>query len=315
MFGLINLNKPHGLTSHQCVAKIRRLLNLKKVGHGGTLDPLATGVLPIAVGKATRLLPFLPTTKAYRARIRLGVTTTTDDLEGEVIENQPTNHLNSETITHALKQFQGEIVQTPPIYSAIKKNGQKMYELARKGINTEVPSRIVTIDHLEVKEISFGDFLEIDVAITCGSGTYIRAIARDLGQTLGVGGTLANLVRTQSCGMSLNRSLNFTDLATQISRQNPVLIEPATLLTHLPPVFLPSSDADKWLQGQIMPLNDEIEANMLITTNNEYYRTYRLDNQHFLGISILVQGESKILVKPKIVCINVVKSDNKTVEQ
>ncbi len=309
MFGFINLNKPRGLTSHDCIYKIRRLLKLKKVGHGGTLDPLATGVLPIALGKATRLLQFLPESKAYHACICLGVTTTTDDLEGEVLTTASTNHLTLETITSTLNQFQGEIAQTPPIYSAVKKNGQKMYQLARKGINVEVPPRIVHIYSIEILDIIWGDFLEIDVAISCGSGTYIRAIARDLGQTLGVGGTLASLVRTQSCGMSLETSLSLEDLAEKLQQNQSILIPPTQALDHLPIITLKSDEAKKWLQGQSIPL--EIgqspiasDFNTKNTLNQTYYRTHSQENNHFLGISTINQNINIILAKPKIVCIN-----------
>ncbi|MEN9870653.1 MAG: tRNA pseudouridine synthase, partial [Cyanobacteriota bacterium] len=133
MFGFINLNKPTGFTSHDCIAKLRKLLNNRKIGHGGTLDPAATGVLPIAVGKATRLLQFLPAPKAYQARIRLGVTTTTDDLEGEIIKQVDRFDLDQEQIINCLQGFIGTIEQVPPIYSAIKKDGRKLYDLARKG--------------------------------------------------------------------------------------------------------------------------------------------------------------------------------------
>ena len=309
MFGFINLNKPRGLTSHDCIYKIRRLLKLKKVGHGGTLDPLATGVLPIAVGKATRLLQFLPESKAYHARIRLGITTTTDDLEGEVLTTASTNHLTQEAITSVLNQFQGEIEQTPPIYSAIKQNGQKMYELARKGIDVEVPSRIVTIHSIEVRDIIWGDFLEIEVAISCGSGTYIRAIARDLGQTLGVGGTLADLVRTQSCGMSLETSLSLEDLERKLQQNQSILIPPTQALAHLPIITLKPHEAKKWLQGQSIPLDvahslTGLDFNSKNTLHQPYYRTHDQENNHFLGISTVKQNINITLAKPKIVCIN-----------
>ena len=325
MFGFINLNKPRGLTSHNCISKIRRLLNIKKVGHGGTLDPLATGVLPIAVGKATRLLQFLPEQKAYCARIRFGITTTTDDLEGEVLTTKSTTHLSREAIVAALEQFQGEIEQIPPVYSAIKKNGQKMYKLARKGIEVKVPPRIVTIDSIEVIDFILGDFLEVDVAISCGSGTYIRAIARDLGQTLGVGGTLANLVRTKSCGMSLDSSLSLEQLEAKLRHNQSIFIEPVQALAHLPAIILNSHEADKWLQGQTVPIViDEVQAGStleggstlhsqnLSLSNQKYYRTHDRENNHFLGISIISQdtniakgGLPCTLAKPKIVCINV----------
>ena len=188
MFGFINLNKPAGFTSHDCIAKLRKFLNTRKIGHGGTLDPAATGVLPVAVGKATRLLQFLPEPKAYRALIRLGVTTTTDDLEGEVIKSVAEVNLETEAITAALNNFVGTIEQMPPIYSAIKQKGKKLYELARKGEDIAVEPRTITITRIELLNIYRADFYELEVKIHCGPGTYIRAIARDLGQMLGVGG-------------------------------------------------------------------------------------------------------------------------------
>ncbi|HEY9875793.1 MAG TPA: tRNA pseudouridine(55) synthase TruB, partial [Candidatus Obscuribacterales bacterium] len=129
----MNLNKPAGMTSHDCVARVRRLLRLKRVGHGGTLDPAVTGVLPIAVGKATRLLQFLRQDKAYRGTIRLGLRTTTDDLEGEVIATQPVTNLSLDAVKFALEQFQGIIQQVPPSYSAIQVQGKRLYDLARAG--------------------------------------------------------------------------------------------------------------------------------------------------------------------------------------
>ena len=138
MYGFLNLNKSAGLTSHDCVARVRRILRLKRVGHAGTLDPAATGVLPLALGKATRLLQFLPPNKAYHAKIRFGVTTTTDDLEGEILTSQSVPHLQLEQIQEILPQFRGKIEQIPPLYSAIHVQGKRLYELARKGENIEI---------------------------------------------------------------------------------------------------------------------------------------------------------------------------------
>ncbi|NEP44277.1 MAG: tRNA pseudouridine(55) synthase TruB, partial [Okeania sp. SIO2H7] len=145
MEGFINLNKAVGMTSHDCVAKVRGLLRLKRVGHGGTLDPAATGVLPIALGKATRLLQFMAPGKAYRATVRLGLTTTTDDLEGEVIDSKPSPDLTLAEVERVLPNFVGAIEQVPPIYSAIKVKGKKLYDLARQGQNVDVPSRTVEV--------------------------------------------------------------------------------------------------------------------------------------------------------------------------
>ncbi|MGL5035536.1 MAG: tRNA pseudouridine(55) synthase TruB, partial [Microcystaceae cyanobacterium] len=158
MFGFINLNKPLSWTSHDCVAQVRRLLKIRKVGHGGTLDPLATGVLPIAVGKVTRLLSYLPTRKAYRATVRFGIQTTTDDLEGEIIRNAIASDLTLEQIEPHLGQFLGTITQIPPQYSAIHRDGKRLYDLARQGKVVEVPSRLVEIFKVEILDWRSQDY-------------------------------------------------------------------------------------------------------------------------------------------------------------
>ncbi|WP_414564825.1 MULTISPECIES: tRNA pseudouridine(55) synthase TruB [unclassified Anabaena] len=254
MQGFLNLNKPFDWTSHDCVARVRKLLRLKRVGHAGTLDPAATGVLPIALGKATRLLQYLPENKAYTATIRFGVRTTTDDLQGEIIASQPCPKLDLADVKIALAPFQGKIEQIPPIYSAIQVDGKRLYDLARRGETVEVPKRIVEIFHTEIMDWREGDFPELDIAIACGSGTYIRAIARDLGAILETGGTLAALIRTHSSGFNLTDSLTLTDLETQLQAETfqPSVLDAA--LQHLPTLTLPATTAQKWCQGQKIPL-------------------------------------------------------------
>ena len=300
MFGFINLNKPAGFTSHDCVAKLRKLLNTKKVGHGGTLDPAATGVLPIAIGKATRLLQFLPESKAYRARIRLGVTTTTDDLEGKVIQSTAEVNLEDSQIITSLNNFIGTIEQVPPIYSAIKKDGKKLYELARLGEQITVEPRTVKITKIELINIDRTNGYEIEVNINCGAGTYIRSIARDLGEKLGVGGTLASLVRTQSCGMQLDDSVTFAEIETSLQQQTFSLIKPSLVLNHLNAVYLSDRDSQLWCQGQLIDL-DKAQTNSNLTSIDSYLVTYRDDV--FLGISILYERNEVLKIKPKIVCV------------
>ena len=310
MFGFINLNKPQGFTSHDCVAKMRRLLNTKKIGHGGTLDPLATGVLPIAVGKATRLLQFLPTAKSYRALIRLGVQTTTDDLEGEIVATHTTDHLQEQEILSCLSLFTGQIEQVPPKYSAIKQKGKKLYELARQGIEVDVPKRQVEINKCQLVNFLPGEFWEIEVEIDCGPGTYIRAIARDLGNQLGVGGTLANLIRTKSCGLDLTDSTLFSEIDAEIEDQSFKLIAPDEPLAHLPRIELHLDESKRWCNGQLILLTsqscDLITQSGLKTLALEeqpYVRVYQQD-QTFLGIGILVPEQENFLIRPKIVCKN-----------
>ena len=300
MFGFINLNKPEGFTSHDCVAKLRKLLNTKKVGHGGTLDPAATGVLPVAIGKATRLLQFLPESKAYRARIRLGVTTTTDDLEGEVVTSVAVVNLEASKIINSLNNFIGTIEQVPPIYSAIKKDGKKLYELARKGEQITIEPRTVNITKIDLLNIDRTND-EIEVDINCGPGTYIRAIARDLGKQLGVGGTLASLVRTQSCGMQLDNSVTFEQIETHLQQQTFTLIEPRLVLNHLDAVYLSDRDSQLWCQGQLIDLDKAQTDSNLTLKQDCYLGTYK--NNTFLGISILYERNDVLKIKPKIVCV------------
>ena len=302
MFGFLNLHKPAGFTSHDCIAKLRKLLNTNKIGHGGTLDPAATGVLPVAVGKATRLLQFLPTPKAYRAVIRLGVMTTTDDLEGEIINQVEKFDLQEQQIIDHLNSFVGTIEQVPPIYSAIKQDGRKLYDLARRGESITVEARTVTISELKLIEIIHQEFWELEVEIHCSPGTYIRAIARDLGKQLRVGGTLARLVRTESCGLSLENSVTFADIQYQLQQQTFSLIEPSLLLTHLDAVILAENDARCWCQGQLVDLSRVLNLSQEISifTNEHYLVTYD-ENQAFLGISILYERNEILKLKPKVV--------------
>ncbi|MBE9166842.1 tRNA pseudouridine(55) synthase TruB [Pleurocapsales cyanobacterium LEGE 06147] len=304
MLGFINLNKPAGFTSHDCVARVRRLLHIKKVGHGGTLDPAATGVLPIAVGKATRLLQFLPDNKAYLACIRLGMRTTTDDLEGEIIETKPGVNLSLPQIEKCLSHFVGEIEQIPPIYSAIKRKGKNLYELARKGEIIDIPPRMVTIEKIEIVNFFPGEFTELELKILCGPGTYIRSIARDLGTVLGVGGTLANLIRTESCGMKLADSLTLEELAIQIERGTFQLIEPERALQNLDTFFLNSTESRSWCQGQCIYLNLEKYSDKKIIENTEYPIKVQQKNGDFLGIGICSFEGDKLEIMPKIVCAN-----------
>ncbi|MGK7921515.1 MAG: tRNA pseudouridine(55) synthase TruB [Trichodesmium sp.] len=298
MQGFLNLNKPSGMTSHDCVAKVRKLLRLKRVGHGGTLDPAATGVLPIAVGKATRLLQFLPTNKAYHGTVKFGVITTTDDLEGEIIQSAPVPELTLSDIEAVLPKFLGEIEQVPPNYSAIQVQGKRLYDLARQGKTFEVPSRIVEIFNIDIIEWRGGDFPEVDLAISCGTGTYIRSIARDLGAMLNTGGTLAALTRTASSGFSQKDSLSFEEIENLLQENRFSLLSPEIALAHLPAIALVAEDAKKWCQGQRLPQQKtwEIETEKM----EHPFRVYNSENV-FLGIGQFIQSEENLLLAPQIV--------------
>src|SRR5690349_18828863 len=187
------------MTSHDVVARVRRLAGTKKVGHAGTLDPMATGVLVIGVEKATRLLGYLTLTeKQYDATIRLGQSTSTDDAEGEITGGAPAKDVTAETLAKAVKDLTGEIEQVPPAVSAIKVDGQRAYRLARSGAAPELKARPVTVYEFTVTAVHpAGDLLDVEATVRCSSGTYIRALARDLGGQLGTGGHLTRLRRTR----------------------------------------------------------------------------------------------------------------------
>lgn len=192
--GLVVVDKDPGMTSHDVVARVRRLAGTRKVGHAGTLDPMATGVLVLGVDRATRLLGHLMLTeKSYDATIRLGVTTTTDDAEGEVVETRAVDGVDPEAVLAELARFVGDIEQVPTAVSAIKVDGKRAYARVRDGEQVELKARPVTIHELVVHEVALPD---VRISVRCSSGTYIRAIARDLGTALGVGGHLTALRRT-----------------------------------------------------------------------------------------------------------------------
>ncbi|MEO1375338.1 MAG: tRNA pseudouridine(55) synthase TruB [Cyanobacteria bacterium J06635_10] len=277
MFGFLNLDKPFDWTSHDCVAKTRKLLRIKKIGHAGTLDPAATGVLPIAIGKATRLLQYLPSDKAYKATIRLGVQTTTDDLQGEVIHQQSVTGLNLTTVETALTQFQGKIEQIPPSYSAIQVDGKRLYDLARKGEKVEAPVRNVEIFSIDILDWRVSSFPELDVNIVCGGGTYIRALARDLGALLETGGTLAALQRTASSGFNLADSITIAQLEAKLGATEFQPMAADAPLQHLSEIILAATEARRWCQGQKIIVDRQV---------SEITRVYD-EERRFLGIGEL----------------------------
>ena len=227
MFGFLNVYKPVGMTSHDVVAKLRKLTNIKQIGHTGTLDPFAEGVLPVCIGKATRLIEFLDDDKEYLATVQFGVSTTTYDREGEIIFSSD-KKVTVENIKSFLTEFQGEILQYPPIYSAIKVKGKKLYEYARSGQQVDIQPRKVIIENIELK--SFDEKLhQAEILIKCSKGTYIRSIANDLGNKLECGAHLIKLVRTQAGKFRIEDSVNLESLDADKNLINPVAVS----YTHL----------------------------------------------------------------------------------
>ena len=213
--GIVVVDKPAGMTSHDVVGRCRRIFGTRKVGHAGTLDPMATGVLVIGVERATKILGLITaTSKSYAATIRLGRTTTTEDAEGEVLQDVPAAYLTDEQIRAGIALLRGEISQRPSAVSAIKVGGKRSYQLVREGERVELPARAVRIDRFDVTAIRReGQFVDVDVEVDCSSGTYIRALARDLGEGLAVGGHLTALRRTRVGGFGLAQARTLDDLA------------------------------------------------------------------------------------------------------
>jgi len=218
--GLVIVDKPGGWTSHDVVARIRKLAGTKRVGHAGTLDPMATGVLVVGVEKATRLLGYLALTeKEYSGTVRLGQATDTDDADGEVISRVPAIGIGTSQLLSATGALTGEISQVPPGVSAIKVAGRRSYQLARAGQAPELKPRAVTVTRFDVVAVrQAGDLLDVDVAVTCSSGTYIRALARDLGAALGVGGHLTALRRTRVGPYLVSQARTLDQLASEAAQ-------------------------------------------------------------------------------------------------
>jgi tRNA pseudouridine55 synthase len=233
--------------------------------------------------------------KAYRATIRLGVRTTTDDLEGEIVTTQSAPGLTQETIKPLLQQFEGKIQQVPPIYSAIQVKGKRLYELARAGEDVEVPAREVEVYKIDILDWRPGEFPEIDVAIACGSGTYIRAIARDLGASLNIGGVLASLSRTQSSGFELADSLTLEELEAQLHEKTFQPVSPAAALKHLTAITLLIEDARRWCLGQRITWNDT-PTNIPTTALRIHH-----ENGDFLGIGQIIYSERGLVLVPQMV--------------
>ncbi|MDF9444084.1 tRNA pseudouridine(55) synthase TruB [Limosilactobacillus mucosae] len=224
MDGIIPLYKERGMTSFDCVSRLRRILHTKKIGHSGTLDPNVDGVLPICVGQATKVVEFLMASgKQYVGELLVGEATTTQDLDGEVVAQKPvTAPIAEDTIRKAMQELTGDIVQIPPMYSAIKVNGKKLYEYARAGETVERPKRHVHIERFEMTASSYDEKNQqqrIRFVVDCSKGTYVRTLAYDLAKELGYPGVMSSLTRTKSGGFELDQTLSLTDIQDAMEAQ------------------------------------------------------------------------------------------------
>lgn len=245
LFGFLNVYKPKGLTSHDVVSRLRKVTKIKQIGHTGTLDPFATGVLPVCIGKATRLIEYLDDDKEYLATVQFGKSTDTYDLDGQVIKTFD-KKVESEEILSGLKNFEGEIEQIPPIYSAIKVNGKKLYDYARQGLEVEIKPRKVCIYRIKLKDFDYTTQVA-KILVSCSKGTYIRSIANDLGNILGCGGYLIGLERTKAGMFEVRDSINLENFETgQDVRKN--LVNPLSVM-NLPQYELNENEKERVSHG------------------------------------------------------------------
>lgn len=274
MFGFLNVYKPRGKTSHDVVSILRKITKIKQIGHTGTLDPFAEGVLPICIGKATRLIEYLDDDKAYIGTVQLGQATTTYDTEGVVV-NTSTQKVSQSDIEQILTNFRGEIKQLPPIYSAIKVKGKKLYEYARKGENVEITPRDVNIHKLEIIKFNT-ETQSLELLIECSKGTYIRSIANDIGNALGCYGHLSRLIRIKAGSFKIENSIELPQLQTteQIERS---LIYPTEYLSY-PKYELNNQEKKNVSHGMGIEIN-RTDGMILLTEKGRIIAIAQIENQ------------------------------------
>jgi len=276
MDGFLVINKPKGITSHDAVAFARRRLKIRKIGHAGTLDPMATGVLVLGIGSATRLLEYIQNTdKEYEAEITFGATSTTDDAEGELSTFPNSKNISREDLEKVLPEFIGEINQIPPKFSAIKISGESAHSRARKGEEVKMKPRLVQVHSLEVRKFNFP---KTEISVCCGSGTYIRSLARDIGARLEVGGYLSKLSRTRVGKFKINRALPLKSISS-------AKIIPIAEGIPLPQINLTRNEAEKIRNGQ------------KISSRTSEPRVAAFFENHFLAI--LAREAAKRSLKPE----------------
>lgn len=270
--GILMIDKPAGWTSMDVCAKLRGIFHEKRVGHGGTLDPMATGVLPVFIGRATRAVEFAEKSdKEYVAGLKLGVITNTQDTGGEILEERPVQ-AGREDLEAVLEKFRGDILQVPPMYSAIKINGKKLYELARKGREVERPARAVSIKALELLGEQ-GDSLYM-IRVLCSKGTYVRTLCHDIGQALGCGGCMASLRRTMAAGFTLEDAVTLEQVQAAADPAS-LLLPVDCLFAGRPVLVLKGVEAEK-------KIRNGMTAVMPSLTSGEY-RVYSR-NREFLAL-------------------------------
>lgn len=283
--GVLVLHKPQGLTSNQALQRARYLFDANRAGHTGALDPLATGVLPLCFGEATKFSQYLlDADKAYRSTFRLGVNTSTLDSEGDVLSQHDTSHLTTEQVREVVSNFVGHIEQVPPMVSALKFQGQPLYKLAREGKEVERKARPITIYSIDILDIRLSEATEVDVEVKCSKGTYIRSLAQDVGDKLGVGGHVAMLHRMQAGNFSEQDMITLEQLEAERGDAGPekldALLAPVdATIAELPEVIVENDQAQYFCRGNPAKVN---KAYQLIEQGDKV--RVRCENDQFLGI-------------------------------
>lgn len=286
MNGIVNINKPKGFTSHDVVAKLRGILHTKKIGHTGTLDPDATGVLPICVGRATKVADMLTATnKEYVAEVTLGAETDTQDASGQVI-NSAEVVVTEEEILEALPKFLGEIYQIPPMYSAIKQNGKKLYELAREGKEVEREPRRIEINEIEVLAFDLANN-RFTMRVACSKGTYIRTLCQDIGRELGCFGHMSELLRTKSGRFGIKEAYTLSEVEDMMNKADLSFLQPIDkVFEEYPAICITDDKADRVCNG--------VKVRVSGLSEGSVYRVYDQKN-NFLTISRAEDGRLTIL--------------------
>lgn len=277
MNGVINIYKNTGMTSFDVVAMVRRVVKMKKVGHTGTLDPAASGVLPVCLGKATKIIDYImENKKVYRVNLKLGMVTDTYDLEGEVLREEDASHITKDEILNCINSFVGTIDQVPPMYSALKQNGVRLYELARQGIEVHREARKITIYSIENIKIESNDNIQMDVC--CSKGTYIRSLCYDIGEKLNVGATMTALERIQNGPFTKEEAINIEDLTEELLEKHIISIEKAL------DSFEKITVNEKF--GKLLRNGVKVFDNRMYSEEVEFNKLYRVyeDNGVFLGL-------------------------------
>lgn len=276
MNGVLNIFKPKGMSSFDAVRVVKKIAGTGKVGHTGTLDPEATGVLPICIGRATKIIDYImDSEKVYEVTLKLGIRTTTYDLEGEVLEERDPSHLTEEEILNAINSFKGEYSQIPPMYSALKQNGVRLYELARKGIEVERKGRLVNIYNLEDIKINNP---YISMKVTCSKGTYIRSLCYDIGEKLGVFATMTQLNRAKTSVFSQEKSININELTKE--NINDYILSMEEALEKYDKIIV-NKKYVKLLVNGVRVADGRFTKDKVI--NNKLYRVYD-DENNFIGL-------------------------------